>query len=581
MVFNRPMDYATGKTGEPFDAARPINQSRNNTGLEQLPPAQPAFIWYPYAPSKDFPEVGTGGRNAMAGPVYYVDDYPKKTRYPDYFDKKLFIYEWMRDWMKVVTMLPHGYFDKMDPFMEHTPNKAAIDMEVGPDGRLYLLEYGKGWFSKNTDAGISRIDYISGNRPPKVDSLVVDKESGTLPLTISASVKAKDPENDALTYVWKIGTITQETKDPNLKYTIRQAGEYPVSVEVRDGDKASSKSTEVTVYAGNEQPQLDIALQGNKSFYFAGKPIQYQVNVVDRGDSVNKSNLFIRTDFIQGNEGLATEGHQIVPPEIMGKNIMMSADCKSCHKINEKSIGPSFTQIAQRRKTEPKASNYIMEVILKGSSGKWGENVMPAHAAMKGSDVKQIAEFILSLAGDNSQRKSLPPSGTVTPKLDVAQKQNTYFAINASYTDLGGTGVRPLTGAKRVILRSNSIDVGQIRIITGFTSKDSSGNKYLVLPSKEGSLKVNKVDLTGIKSIALMGSGAGTNGSYTVEIRTNDATGNIIGQGKLASGNNKPISLAVPIQQVEDGKMQDVFIVVRADGPVNGNALLKTVRFNP
>jgi cytochrome c551/c552 len=465
--------------------------------------------------------------------------------------------------------------------MEHTKNKAAIDMEVGPDGRIYLLEYGKGWFSKNPDAGISRIDYMSGNRPPKVDSLVVDKESGTLPLTISAQVKAKDPENDALTYVWKIGTQTQETKDPTLKYTIKQAGEYPVSVEVKDAEKATSKSGEVTVYAGNEQPQVDISVQGNKSFYFAGKPIQYQVNVVDRGDSVNRNNLFIVADFLQGNEDLAAQGHQIVPPEIMGKNIMMSSDCKSCHKINEKSIGPSFTQVAQRRKNELRPSNYIMDVILKGSSGKWGENVMPAHPTMKGGDAKQIAEFILSLAADNAKRKSLPPIGTVTPKPQITQKQNTYFAINASYTDLGSAGVKPLTGANRVILRSNIIDAGQIRTMTGFTSKDSSGNKYLVFPTKEGSLKVNKVDLTGIKSVVLMGFGAGAAGSYTVEVRTNDATGNVVGKGKLTAGNKQPVSLAIPIQSGGNGNIQDVFIVVRADGPAGGNVLMKTVRFNP
>ena len=34
-------------------------------------------------------------------------------------------------------------------------------MEVGPDGKFYLLEYGTGWFSKNPDAGLSRIDYIA------------------------------------------------------------------------------------------------------------------------------------------------------------------------------------------------------------------------------------------------------------------------------------------------------------------------------------------------------------------------------------------------------------------------------------
>ena len=59
----------------------------NNTGIQELPPAQPAFIWYPYAASPDFPQVGTGGRNAMAGPVYYTDMFPKETRLPDYYNK--------------------------------------------------------------------------------------------------------------------------------------------------------------------------------------------------------------------------------------------------------------------------------------------------------------------------------------------------------------------------------------------------------------------------------------------------------------------------------------------------------------
>ncbi len=577
----RQFDYTTGKTGDAFDPAKPVNASLNNTGLQQLPPAQPAFIWYPYAPSKDFPEVGTGGRTAMAGPVYYTDDYPKKTRYPDYFNGKLFFYEWIRDWIKVVTMLPDGDFDKMDPFMDPAPLKAGIDMEVGPDGRIYVLDYGKGWFAQNPDAGISRIDYISGNRPPKVDSFVVDKQSGMLPLTISAQVKAKDPENDALTYVWKIGKTTQETNEPTLKYTIKQPGEYPVSVEVKDAEKASSKSNEVTVFAGNEKPKVSITLPGNRSFYFPGKPVSYNVNVTDNGDKVDLNNLFISTDFIQGNEDLAAEGHQVVPETIMGKNIMMSSDCKSCHKVNEKSIGPSFTQVAQKYKTDTKASTYLMQKVIKGGGGVWGEVVMPAHPTMKEGDVKQIITWVLSLASANSANKSLPQTGTVIPK-QPADKPNTMFALTASYTDLGGAGIGPLAGADRIILRSNSLDVRRIRTMTGFTSKDSASNRYLVFPAKEGSLKVNKVDLTGIKSIGLTGFGSAANANYTIEIRTNDATGNIIGKGRLTIANKKqPLSLAVPVQQVGDGKMQDVFIVVRADGPVNGNVLLKTISFNP
>jgi hypothetical protein len=32
-----------------------------------LPPVSPPFIWYPYGISPDFPQMGTGGRTAMAG----------------------------------------------------------------------------------------------------------------------------------------------------------------------------------------------------------------------------------------------------------------------------------------------------------------------------------------------------------------------------------------------------------------------------------------------------------------------------------------------------------------------------------
>ena len=53
-----------------------------------------------------------------------------------------------------------------------------------------------GWFQKNPDAGLSRIDYTSGNRPPKIASIDVDKVTGSLPFKGKATVDAKDPEND-------------------------------------------------------------------------------------------------------------------------------------------------------------------------------------------------------------------------------------------------------------------------------------------------------------------------------------------------------------------------------------------------
>ena len=153
-------DYATGTSGPLYDAAAPKNESRNNTGVVTLPPARGAFIWYPYGPSPDFPSVGKGGRTALAGPVYHAAAFTaaRETALPAYYDGKFFIYDWMRNWIMAVTMRPNGDFEVMEPVMPKVKFAAPIDMEMGPDGRLYVLEYGTGWFTKNKDSGLSRID---------------------------------------------------------------------------------------------------------------------------------------------------------------------------------------------------------------------------------------------------------------------------------------------------------------------------------------------------------------------------------------------------------------------------------------
>jgi len=342
-------DYATGVSGPAFDPLHPVNNSKNNTGLTDLPPAQPAFIWYPYAASPDFPQVGTGGRNAMAGPAYYTDMFPKATRMPDYFNKKVVFYDWIRGFVKLLTLQPNGDLDKMEPFMAGTKFNNVIDMETGPDGKIYMLEYGSGWFSKNKDAGIARIDYNSGNRPPVVASVSVDKAYGSVPLPVILTVKATDPEKNKITYVWNLGNgVRKTTAVPKLAYAFPKKGNYVVSVEARDEEGAVSDAKTVTVYAGQDSPDMKVKLANIKA-------------------------------------------------NAAGKALMMTLDCQACHKVSEKSVGPSFTAVANKYPNNAASTAHLTQKIVNGGHGVWGDVDMPAHPALKAADSKKIINWIYSL----------------------------------------------------------------------------------------------------------------------------------------------------------------------------------------
>lgn len=451
----REYNYATGASGEAFDPAKPENNSPNNTGLQYLPPAQPAFIWYPYAASPDFPQVGTGGRNAMAGPVYHRDFFPQDTRYPEYYNGKLFIYDWIRGWIRAVTLLPNGDFDKMEPFMEGEKFKNPIDMEVGHDGRLYVLEYGSGWFTKNEDAGIVRLDYHAGNLAPQVGAIAVEQANGNVPFTVKATVEATDYEDDPLTYTWKIGEETKQTNEPELTYTLNEMGEYALSVTVKDLDGGTAQSGPVAVYAGNDNPIVDIVLTNTSGFYTPGESIGYEVNVDDGDRPIDPANLVVAVDYVTGTDlAGASLGHQQVSERVVGRSLMLASDCQSCHQVDGPSVGPSYTEVATKYRGQSDATSYLTEKIIEGGSGVWGEVAMAAHPGMKESEARQIVQWILSLGdGQQARQQSLPAEGTIVAQPPAGEKGATVLRITAHYTNNPGVGIRPLSGVKTVDLR--------------------------------------------------------------------------------------------------------------------------------
>ena len=168
------------------DPAHPVNASPFNTGTRDLPPAQSAWIPYLYGTSEEFPELVAGGLNPMGGPVFHYDAATAHPRaLPPYYDDKVMIYEWMRNWVLVVTLDAQGDLLKIDPFLPGLDYISPMDIEVGPHGRLYLLEWGDEFWGSNANAQLVRLDYYGTEAHPPREPETASSSHGPGPISLA------------------------------------------------------------------------------------------------------------------------------------------------------------------------------------------------------------------------------------------------------------------------------------------------------------------------------------------------------------------------------------------------------------
>jgi glucose/arabinose dehydrogenase len=292
-------DFATGRSGAAFDCAAPRNTSPNNTGLTDLPPAQPA--WIPYS-GGSVPQFGSGSESPMAGPVYRYDaSSTSEVKFPQEYDGDFFAGEFGRRWIKRIESGGDGAVQSVNAFP--WSGTQVMDMAFGPDGALYVLDYGTGYFNGDQNSALYRIEHVVGGRAP-VAQARADVTSGRAPLTVSfSSAGSSDPDGDSLSHSWRFGDGATSTA-ANPTHTYQANGQYTATLTVTDPTgKSATASVPITV--GNTAPTVRLDLPVDGRIHDFGAAIPFKVTVTDPEDGTIDCSA-VKVSFIIGHD---SHGH--------------------------------------------------------------------------------------------------------------------------------------------------------------------------------------------------------------------------------------------------------------------------------
>ena len=578
---NKPykmFDYITQKTGPLVDVNHPINNSPNNTGAKELPPAQPAFIAYPYGVSDVFPEMGTGGRTALVADVYHAQGYPESiNRYPEYYNNKLFILDFMRAWVKVVSMDEQGRIKKIEPFAPQINYALPIDSRFAPDGTLYVLEYGMSWFTGNPDARLARIEYVgAGNRPP-VAEISLNKTQFGIPATIYASAKKSvDLDGDKITYAWTLrcadSVCDEQTlgDGDELKLALEKSGKYNLDLTVTDAHNAKTVVTS-ELEIGNEPPVIEFSSNQNQSFFWPDtEQFSYSFNVNDQEDgvisSVENANPLVTFDYVKPKVS-PTLGHQVADVIEQAKALVDANNCLGCHKIDEKMVGPAFRDVAKKYQKDPKAIEYLVNKLGSGGAGVWGEMNMPAFSGLTEAERTALATYVLLLAEDASS-EGLELSGVVElkshqKKMAVVATEKPYtvdgeaYIFTAKYTDKGANHLAPITVSKQVKLIPPRLDFDGVFNADSATkeAKPDTYNeiKTIKVLGSEGvsGFGIGRYDLTSVTSVKIGALFFKEATPWILKIRRDNAKGEVLAEGLISPATLKTYGRnSIPLKNI-------------------------------
>ncbi|MEE6283342.1 TIM barrel protein [Georgenia sp. MJ170] len=235
-------------------------------------------------------------------------------------------------------------------------------MEFGPDGSMYVLEYGDGFFRQNPDAGLYRINYVGdGNKTPQASFTATPASSSEAPLEVVFDASAsRDPEGEELTYEWDFDSDgVYDAEGVETTYTFEDLGRYDVTLRVTDPQGAIGLAT-TPVTVGNTAPEITLSVNDGAIFNWGDDvPLTVSVSDAEDGDEPNCRN-------VNWTFGLGHNEH--AHPEVSGRGcefIIETSEDAVEHGEGEKIYGTLVVSYADEAQGEVPSITGEATLILK------------------------------------------------------------------------------------------------------------------------------------------------------------------------------------------------------------------------
>jgi glucose/arabinose dehydrogenase len=242
----------------------------------------PPFFSYkhkdPVAPGDSCPSYNG---SAISGSAFY-----EGSTYPGGYDRALFFADSVRGCIYAMLADPGGAPDpaRVVPFLGDASSYPGTDVEQGPDGEIY---YGSVYGET-----INRIDYGPGV-PTAV--LGADREWGTAPLTVEFDAgKSSGEPGSPLGYEWDLDGDGSFDDGGGATRTETYAAAVNVEVGVRVRDEVTTKSAvaHLTIYPGDEPPQIAIVEPSPSLTWGVGQNLHFSGTAKEfDGDPITGSRL--------------------------------------------------------------------------------------------------------------------------------------------------------------------------------------------------------------------------------------------------------------------------------------------------